>query len=82
MNPEIKRELDDVPLSTTFSLGSPDGGKGEIRIYSEKLSHLWYSRPEELINFALTSVVQLVGASSCKRKGCRFDSQSGHMPGF
>ena len=29
---------------------------------------------------ALASVAQLVGASSCNLKGCRFDSQSGHMP--
>ena len=28
----------------------------------------------------LAGVAQLVGASSCKLEGCRFDSRSGHMP--
>ena len=31
-------------------------------------------------NGALASVVQLVGETSCKPKGCRFDSQSEHKP--
>ena len=30
----------------------------------------------------LASVSQLVGASSLTPKGCRFDSQSGHIPRF
>lgn len=30
MNPEIKRELDDVTPSTTFSLGKPGGGGDKI----------------------------------------------------
>ena len=29
---------------------------------------------------ALASVAQLVGALSCKPKGCGFDPQSGHIP--
>ena len=31
-------------------------------------------------SLALAGIAQLVGTSSCKPKGCGFDSQSGHMP--
>ena len=34
------------------------------------------------MSIALVSVVQLVGASSHKLKGCGFDSLSGHTPGL
>ena len=39
-------------------------------------------RDRERERLALAIVVQLVGASSCKQKGCGFDSQSGHKPGL
>lgn len=45
MNLEIKRELDDVTLSTTFPLGRSGGGVGEIR--GRSLSHLWYLGTKE-----------------------------------
>lgn len=51
MNLEIKREIDDVPLSTTFSLGRPGGEEKKPGYILTSLSHLWYLGPEELINF-------------------------------
>ena len=35
---------------------------------------------QNILQYVLAGVVQVVGASSHKQKGHRFDSQSGHMP--
>ena len=54
--------------------------------------HLWESQcsikgeeiniPSKIMTVALASVGQLVGVPSCEPKACRFNSQSGHMPGL
>ena len=42
---------------------------------------LLFLKKNSILAWALAKVAQLVGASSCKLKGHRFDSQSGYMPG-
>ena len=47
-------------------------------MFHENLQIIWYSE-EKMIICAPASVVQFVGASSHKLKGCKFSPRSGHI---
>ena len=49
-------------------------------VFVEKQAKKYFITNQDIM--ALANVAQLVGASSYKLKGCRFNSQSGHTPGL